>query len=73
MSQGNEKEGYHPFQDEDGNEHGSFEVFLIEKYDGSYEPGWYWQACFPGCLPDTDMPAGPFRTSTEAYQDAQQG
>lgn len=31
--------------------------------------GWYWQACFPGCLPDGD-PIGPFKTESEAMQDA---
>lgn len=32
--------------------------------------GWYWQACFPGCLPDGD-PVGPFGTEQEAIEDAQ--
>lgn len=31
--------------------------------------GWYWYACFPGCLPDSD-PSGPFATSTQAMYDA---
>lgn len=34
------------------------------------EPGWYWQACFPGCLPDGE-PNGPFDTEAEAVADAQ--
>lgn len=34
------------------------------------EPGWYWWACFPGCLPDSD-PMGPFATEAEALADAQ--
>lgn len=34
--------------------------------------GWYWQPCFPGCLPDSD-PAGPFETETEALADAREG
>ena len=34
------------------------------------EPGWYWQACFPGCLPDGD-PNGPFNTYELALADAQ--
>ncbi len=34
--------------------------------------GWYWQACFPGCLPDSD-PIGPFATEAEALADAQVG
>jgi len=32
--------------------------------------GWYWQACFPGCLPD-GPPMGPFATEAEAIADAQ--
>ena len=32
-------------------------------------PGWYWQAGFPGCLPDGD-PMGPFATSRQALEDA---
>jgi hypothetical protein len=31
--------------------------------------GWYWQACYPGCLPDSD-PIGPFPTEEEAMADA---
>ena len=34
--------------------------------------GWYWQSCFPGCLPDSD-PIGPFATEAEALADAQEG
>ena len=34
-------------------------------------PGWYWQACFPGCLPDGD-PIGPFATEAEALADARE-
>lgn len=32
--------------------------------------GWYWQSCFPGCLPDSD-PFGPFATREEALAYAQ--
>ena len=32
--------------------------------------GWFWQACFPGCLPD-GCPNGPFETKAEAVADAQ--
>jgi len=35
-----------------------------------YEPGWYWQSCFPGCLPDGE-PMGPFASEAEATADAQ--
>lgn len=31
--------------------------------------GWYWQACFPGCMPDGD-PSGPFETEQDAITDA---
>lgn len=34
-------------------------------------PGWYWHACFPGCLPDSE-PNGPFATEQEALADAQE-
>lgn len=33
-------------------------------------PRWYWQSCFPGCLPDGE-PNGPFATREEAVEDAQ--
>lgn len=26
------------------------------------QPGWYWHACFPGCMPDGE-PEGPFARS----------
>ena len=32
--------------------------------------GWYWQSCFPGCLPDGEA-IGPFETEDEAIFDAQ--
>lgn len=34
------------------------------------QPGWYWWACFPGCMPDSE-PMGPFETEAEALADAQ--
>lgn len=34
--------------------------------------GWYWWACFPGCMPDSD-PNGPFNTSRQAFLDARNG
>lgn len=33
--------------------------------------GWYWWACFPGCLPDGD-PNGPFNTEDEAIKDVRE-
>lgn len=32
--------------------------------------GWFWQTCFPGCLPD-GYPMGPFETHAAAVADAQ--
>ncbi len=39
---------------------------------GLAEPGFYYWACFPGCLPDGD-PMGPFDTEDEALADAREG
>lgn len=40
--------------------------------DGTPRPaGWYWWACFPGCVPDGDA-CGPFDTEAEALADAQE-
>lgn len=49
------------------------ETFYVSQDDTEYVPfeiGWYWQFCFPGCLPDSD-PVGPFDTEAEAIADAQ--
>ena len=35
-------------------------------------PGWYWQACFQGCLLDGE-PCGPFGSEAEALADAREG
>lgn len=74
-----EHEGYSQFVNEDGEEYGSFEVFwagndTIAEWnkDGAYEIGWYWWACFPGCLPDSEFPKGPFNTSKAAWDDARE-
>ena len=40
-----------------------------ESEDGFLEPGFYWQTCLPGCLPDSD-PFGPFNSEKEALADA---
>lgn len=79
----NEHQGYAQFTDDEGNKHGSFEVFYVDEFsrvgdtgsDGDYvqrtEPqGWYWWACFPGCTPDGEA-NGPFDTAKAAYEDAQ--
>lgn len=34
------------------------------------EPGYYWWACFPGCMPESE-PNGPFPTEAAAIADAQ--
>lgn len=64
------REGYHQFTDGGG----SLEVFWHDESEGGPEdlfagPGWYWWACWPGCLPDGD-PTGPFASSTAAWRDA---
>jgi hypothetical protein len=66
---------YYRFTDDDGNEYGSFETFRIDAFalfEGeSLAIGWYWQAGFPGCLPDGE-PCGPFDTEQAAIDDAQE-
>jgi hypothetical protein len=65
--------------------HGSFEVFWHDgghmvEHDGDGDmslddwrdaerAGWYWWACFPGCLPDGEL-CGPFASSAQAHEDA---
>jgi hypothetical protein len=65
---------YYSFQSDTGEPYGSCEVFFTcgsfdQEAEDSHAPGWYWQACFPGCLPDSD-PCGPFQTKAEAMADA---
>jgi hypothetical protein len=68
---------YHAFKDDSGGTFGSFEVFYAFKGDRieadgtECAPGWYWLACFPGCMPDGD-PFGPFKTEADAIADAQE-
>ena len=40
-----------------------------EQADKQAQVGWYYWACSPGCLPDSD-PTGPFATEAEALADA---
>jgi hypothetical protein len=69
--------GYHQFHAEDTQEpYGSFEVFwhdgerpIFLDYCVGVQPGWYWWACFPGCMPCGE-PAGPFAYSQQAHEDA---
>ena len=57
-------------------ENGSWLAEMIEESeDDPFEcakalEGWYWWACSPGCLPDSE-PCGPFETEAEAIADAQ--
>ena len=62
------------------------EVFCVSQMEVNYnlenldhaddytitQAGWYWWACFPGCMPDGD-PSGPFETEAEAVADAKGG
>ena len=76
---------FYSFQSDTGEPFGSCEVFYLNpaeawevmgdslevSEDGAHLTlqGWYWQACFPGCLPDGE-PCGPFQTEAEAMADA---
>lgn len=33
--------------------------------------GWFYWYCFPGCMPDNDIPMGPFKSHAQAVQAAQ--
>ena len=55
---------YHKFKDGAGGYFGSFEVFCNENEE------WFWWPCYPGCLPESDEPTGPFETEEEAFYDA---
>jgi hypothetical protein len=65
-------------KDPDCREHNTYalpniEVFYANDFtdeNGELEEGFYWWACFPGCMPDGD-PEGPFETEQEAIADAQ--
>lgn len=67
------EKGFHQFTNMYGESYGSFEVFWHGGgivVDGGaegqeLEPGWYWHACSPGCLPDGDA-SGPFASSRRA-------
>lgn len=45
------------------------EVFHARDYRLPLAPGFYWWACQPGCLPDSD-PVGPFESRVDAARDA---
>ena len=63
-----------PTREEDPYALPDIEVWHASEYppeDGeALEEGWYWWACLPGCLPDSD-PAGPFAAYDESLADAQ--
>jgi hypothetical protein len=46
---------------------------IISDFEDEYlSAGYYWQSCFPGCLPD-GSPNGPFDTEAQAIADAREG
>ena len=55
-----------PEREEDGHALPDVEVFYYEG-DDEMPQGWYWQPCFPGCLPDGDM-IGPFDSESAAIE-----
>ena len=55
-----------PKRENDAHALPDMEVFY---FNHRTDPGWYWWACFPGCLPDGDA-MGPFDTEGEAIDDA---
>jgi hypothetical protein len=72
---------FHRFVTDEGDLIGSFEVFhktAVEigndwdstRITSETTAGWYWWACFPGCLPDGE-PMGPFETEQDAIESAQ--
>ena len=48
---------------------GALVAYLVESLD--ITGGWFWQACFPGCLPD-GPPDGPYATYADAKAAAQE-
>lgn len=73
-----------PTRDRDRHALPDIEVFYVSPMEAQYNcanadhaeeytitnPGWYWWACLPGCLPDSS-PVGPFSSEAEAIEDAQ--
>ena len=39
-------------------------------WTGADTPGWYWVKCTAGYAPSPYLPSGPFATSDEAHNDA---
>ena len=44
---------------------------LTDEDEAPLEAGWYWQAGFPGCLPDGE-PNGPFPAQADALADSRE-
>ena len=44
---------------------------LTDEDGDQLEEGWYWQAGFPGCMPDGE-PNGPFPTQADALADSRE-
>ena len=68
---------WHQFLTENGDPYGSFEVFFTcgsfnPEAEEAHQAGWYWVACFPGCLPDSE-PVGPFSSEAEATANGEAG
>jgi hypothetical protein len=45
------------------------DVEMLDEDGDALPEGWYYEACFPGCLPDSE-PIGPFDTKAAAIEDA---
>jgi hypothetical protein len=69
--------GYHQFHGPEDEHFGSFEIFynIADPKNGwpilAENEGYFWWACFPDCLPDGE-PNGPFKSTEEAYINAQE-
>jgi hypothetical protein len=67
--------GYHSFHAEETQEpYGSFEIFWHDAEEDKetgegWAAGWFWAAGSPGCLWDSE-PVGPFASSRQALEDA---
>ena len=45
-------------------------TYMGDEGPTAWTEGWYWQPCFPGCMPDGPA-SGPFVSEAEALADAQ--
>jgi len=71
---------FYQFTPADREPFGSFETFYAQgsenvnyhdlpEFECITAAGFYWQSCFPGCMPDGEA-VGPFQTEAEAIADA---